>query len=55
VEGTGLGLALSKRLVESMKGEIGYEAPARGARFWFALPAAAPSTIPQRSGAARNA
>ncbi|WP_298324140.1 ATP-binding protein [Asticcacaulis sp.] len=43
VEGTGLGLALSKRLVESMSGQIGYEAPAQGARFWFTLPAA-PST-----------
>lgn len=40
VEGTGLGLALSKRLVESMRGQIGYEAPAQGARFWFTLPAA---------------
>lgn len=38
VEGTGLGLALSKRLVESMGGEIGHEAPAQGARFWFTLP-----------------
>lgn len=42
VEGTGLGLALSKRLVESMRGQIGYEAPAHGARFWFTLPAASP-------------
>lgn len=40
VEGTGLGLALSKRLVESMRGQIGYEAPTQGARFWFTLPAA---------------
>ena len=38
VDGTGLGLALSKRLVESMGGQIGYEAPAQGARFWFTLP-----------------
>lgn len=44
VEGTGLGLALSKRLVESMSGEIGYEAPAQGARFWFTLPAASPTS-----------
>ncbi|PLK27952.1 ATP-binding protein [Novosphingobium sp. TH158] len=38
VDGTGLGLALSKRLVESMGGQIGYEAPGHGARFWFTLP-----------------
>lgn len=38
VEGTGLGLALSKQLIESMGGHIGFEAPAHGARFWFDLP-----------------
>lgn len=38
VDGTGLGLALSKRLVESMGGQIGYESPDIGARFWFSLP-----------------
>lgn len=43
VDGTGLGLALSKSLVESMGGTMGFEAPARGARFWFTLPAAHPS------------
>lgn len=40
VEGTGLGLALSKSLVESMGGAVGYEAPRGGARFWFTLPRA---------------
>ena len=39
VDGTGLGLALSKRLIESMGGAIGYDAPEKGARFWFTLPA----------------
>lgn len=43
IEGTGLGLALSKSLVESMGGEIGYEAAGRGARFWFTLPCVAPA------------
>lgn len=36
-EGTGLGLALSKSLVESMGGEIGYEPTSEGSRFWFSL------------------
>ena len=37
VEGTGLGLALSKSLTESMGGEIGFEALPKGSRFWFSL------------------
>jgi signal transduction histidine kinase len=36
-EGTGLGLALSKTLIESMGGAIGYSARRPGARFWFRL------------------
>src|SRR5579864_3218589 len=39
VEGTGLGLALSKRLLEVMGGSIGVENnPDRGATFWMELP-----------------
>ncbi|KWV92357.1 ATP-binding protein [Erythrobacter sp. YT30] len=38
-EGTGLGLALSKSLVESMNGVIGYSSNDPGARFWFRLAA----------------
>lgn len=42
VPGTGLGLFISKGLVEAMGGSTGCESPGRGAgsRFWFSLPSA---------------
>ncbi len=54
VEGTGIGLALSRRLVQAMQGEIGVESqPGAGSRFWIRLPAAdgsarAASALPHR-------
>ena len=39
VEGSGLGLALSKRLIELMGGTIGAQStPGEGSRFWLELP-----------------
>ncbi len=38
IEGTGIGLALSKRLVELMGGSIGFKSSFDGSNFWLELP-----------------
>jgi PAS domain S-box-containing protein len=40
IEGTGLGLAVAKGLIEAMNGRIGVDTPAEGATFWITLPEA---------------
>jgi signal transduction histidine kinase len=58
-EGSGIGLALCKRIVEREGGRIGVEAApsGQGSSFWFALPIAAEEAHEHRhepAGASRN-
>jgi len=44
--GTGLGLVISKQLIEMMGGRIGFESePGRGSTFWFELPLARETAV----------
>lgn len=60
IEGTGIGLVITKRLAELMKGRVGFESvEGRGSRFWVELPVhrtarasaapSAPGALPQSS------
>ncbi len=51
-EGTGLGLAVAKRIVDHMGGEIGVESePGAGAVFWFTVPALRSLTVARAENA----
>jgi signal transduction histidine kinase len=50
VEGSGLGLAVCKQLMEAMKGQIGVESAAgSGSTFWIALPVAPAAAVTARA------
>lgn len=45
IEGTGIGLTISKRLAELMNGSVGFKsAPSRGSEFWIDMPVSAPKS-----------
>ena len=53
IQGSGIGLALSKHLAELMHGSLGAESvPGLGSSFWIELPEAAPVAMPQALPAA---
>jgi signal transduction histidine kinase/HPt (histidine-containing phosphotransfer) domain-containing protein len=50
-DGPGLGLAVSKRIVEFLGGEIGFDSePGAGSKFWFTVPASRGIVMPRPQG-----
>ncbi|MEA3544179.1 MAG: PAS domain S-box protein, partial [Thermodesulfobacteriota bacterium] len=48
IEGTGIGMAITKQLVELMSGEIGFESQSgKGSSFWFTLPVSIEDSQPR--------
>jgi PAS domain S-box-containing protein len=48
IEGTGIGLTITRQLVERMNGSVGYAStPGQGSTFWIDIPAAVPGHVRQ--------